>query len=191
MDVALESGQARQGRGLAEEGAAASRGDGLALVEGDGAERAAAETAPARDQGELDFREGWYAAFGLVHGMPGPLVGQLVEAIEFRAREWRRRRLLDDPAQIAGLYQGLRVVRIGVGVAQPGSLQEGGLVGGGLLVGRQLDEAAGSELGGEDERQAVPAMPRRSTIAAPSPAAAPFAAARRFIIAHNARSPMP
>ena len=70
--------------------------DDAALMGNNGTEVATAEAATLRDQAELHFLDGRYAARLLIDGMIRPLVRQIIYLIHLRLRERLRRRILHD-----------------------------------------------------------------------------------------------
>lgn len=91
VDVALEIGEFCQRRDLANDALVAAARDHSALMEGQGAEAAAAEAAAVVDYGELDLLDGGNAAHGLVHGVVLLGVGKLgytVELLRLKGHGW-------------------------------------------------------------------------------------------------------
>ena len=95
VDVALEIGVVRHGGGLGNQGLVASRLDDAPLVEVERAERALAQAAAVADERELHLGDGRDAACGVVHGVRGAGVGQLVDLVELRRGEWLGGRVLN------------------------------------------------------------------------------------------------
>ncbi len=91
VDEALEVGMLRQAPDLVEDGVLAPRDDAVALVEGEGAEGAAADAAPVGDDRELPHLE-----LGVAVG-DRPRERQAVDPVEV-ARLVLRRGILDDEA---------------------------------------------------------------------------------------------
>ena len=135
VDIALEGRVTGQGLRLLHQGAFAPGGDHPPLVEGQGAEAAAAEASPAGGQGEGHLRKGRDGL--LVHGMGLAGEGQVVDLVQFLPGEGRRRRIADQIPLLVGLDEGLAPD----GVLLPGLGHEGLgvllLIGGNLLIGGQ------------------------------------------------------
>ena len=128
VDVALEFRVFGHAFSFPEDGLVAPGLDDAALVEGDGAEGAAAEAAPVGGQAELDLLDGRDAAELLVAGVVGILVGQVVGLVHLRLGQGLLGRVLDHELPAVGLDQGLgrEGVRVQIlGVEGPGV---GGLV---------------------------------------------------------------
>ena len=98
VDVAFETGQMGHALRFPDQRFMAAVLDDAALMAGNGAEMAAAETAALAGQAELDLMKGRNAAGCVVIRMPTPLEGQFVDSIHLGCRQRQGRRRLDDEA---------------------------------------------------------------------------------------------
>ena len=93
MDVALEIRLGEESFRLRQQRFLAAALHHAALVEGQSAEAAAAEAAPAGGEGELHFGQGRHAAGLVVAGMPAAAVGQAVDPVQLGAVKGPGRRV--------------------------------------------------------------------------------------------------
>ena len=127
VDVALEGRVGDHARRLAQHRFLAARRHAPALVHHQGAEVAAAEAAAVVGDGKPHLLQRRHAARGVVVGVPGAGIGQLVDGVEVAAREGRLGRVLDQIARPGRLDQrpaaeGVVLVLLGhrgPGIGQP------------------------------------------------------------------------
>ena len=140
VDVALEIGVLRHELGLGDQALVAAALDDAPLVEVERAERALAQTAAVAGEAELDLGDGGNAARGLVAGVIGPRVGQLVDSVQLLGGERRWRRVMDDvdPMRVL-LHQRVAEEGVELTVLHAKAARVLGLVGLHLLEGGQDD----------------------------------------------------
>ena len=126
IDIALEIRLRQHLLRLPQDGGVAADLDNPALVEGQGAEIAVPVASPVGGQAEFDLPQGGHPACLLVHGMPGPHIGQGVDVVHLLHGERLRGRVLDDEGVAAiGLIQALCLKGVRVGVLQSKALRIG------------------------------------------------------------------
>ena len=136
VDVALEVGVVRHGRGLGNQGLVASRLDDAPLVEVERAERALAQAAAVAGKRELHLGDGRDAAGGVVHGVRGAGVGKLVDRVELRRGKRKGGRVLYHvDAVLVLLDKRMREVRVKVSALDAKAARVLGLVGAHCLPG--------------------------------------------------------
>ena len=87
VDIPLEAGVVGHPLRLFQHRLGRAAGDVPPLVDGDGAEVAAAEATPVVDDGELHLRTGGHPAQRLVAGVVGALVGQRIDPVQLLPRQ--------------------------------------------------------------------------------------------------------
>ena len=94
MDISLELRVPDQQSGFSEQRGMAPCLDDSALVEREGTEVAAPETAPVAGERKPDFPDGRNAAFLFVGRMAGTHIGQIINIVHFLCGKGRLRRIL-------------------------------------------------------------------------------------------------
>ena len=140
VDIALELRILRHALGLFENGGVAAGLDDAALVEGQGAEAAAAKAAPTRGQAELHLLDGGHAALLFVRRVIGILIRQIVGQIHLVLGQGLLRRVLDHIFPLGiGLDQALCHKGIGVAILRVEAFGICSLVLAHLVPGGQRD----------------------------------------------------
>ena len=140
VDIALEIRLLRQKPCLLQNGFMAPDLDDPSLVEGQGAEAAAAKAAPVADEAELHLTDGRNAPQGLIGRMGRPHIGKGVHVVHFQSGKGLCRRILDHIEMVRiRLTETFSRKRIGVLVLGKKALRIGALIFPHLVVGRQPD----------------------------------------------------
>ena len=156
VDIALEIRQFGKSRHLPDDALVAAGGDHAALMEGQGAEVAAAEAAPVVDNGEFHFLQTGHAAHGLIHGVVLPGVGQLRHPIQLFGGQGHGRGIHQQPAFILLLQDGLAPDGVMLGILHPCGIGIVAHAGGHVLKGGDGDAVIGAERGIADHDGSAP-----------------------------------
>ena len=105
VDDSLEVRKFRQQNRFPENRFIASHLDDPSLMRKEGTERAPAETPPVRHEAELDFTNRRNASGVFILRVIRPNIRQLINRVEFRFRQERRRRVLDHMTESVFLTQ--------------------------------------------------------------------------------------
>ena len=129
VDIALEQRILRHLPCLRKDGFMASCLHDSALMEGQGAEGAAAKAPPVRGQGEPHLGQGGNAAVLVVHRMPLSRIGQGIDIVHLHRRQRLCRRVLDhERLPAVGLEDALCLERVRILVLDLHALCKGHLV---------------------------------------------------------------
>ena len=139
VDIALEIRLVGHALGLGHDAVRTAAGDAPPLMELDGAEVTAAETAAVLDDGELHLPDGRNAAHRLINRMIPPGVGQSVDFVQLPAHKGLCRDILDEVFFTLLLDNDLAADDVLIVHLDTAGLCVGHLIGSDLLVTGALD----------------------------------------------------
>ena len=140
MDIALEIRIMSHFFCFFENGLMTSRLENASLMERQSTEITAAETAPVARQAEFDLLQSRDSAFGVIHRMPGILIGKVVNIVHLLLAQWKCRRVLDHASSISvALCHRSGSKRVGISVLLGKAFGIGFFVRRYCLIGRKDD----------------------------------------------------
>ena len=140
MDIALEIRIMSHFFCFFENGLMASRLENASLMERQSTEITTAETAPVARQAEFDLLQSRDPASGVIHRMPGILIGKVVNIVHLLLAQWKCRRVLDHVSSISvALCHRSGSKRVGISVLLGKAFGIGFFVRRYCLIGRKDD----------------------------------------------------